>query len=336
MINPQFREEQILDAAIAKAAELSVELKVIGTQPQSKNLGLDAILLLTAGTTQVRYGAEVKHRVRPEALGPLLHRLKALTARPLLIATEITPPVADTLRVQGIEFLDTAGNAYLKEPPSLLVFVKGQKGGLQPPQDEPTRTFKPAGLQVLFALLARPGFEARPYRDIGSAAGVATGAVGWVMTELPRLGFLGEVKGERRILNRGGLIDRWAEGYARTLRPKLLLGRFAADPDDAFRRVFAHGETCVAGGEAAAAHITGHLRPVATTLYTEVVDAPLIARFRLRPDPAGKIDVRRRFWRFVGDRPNLAPTLLIYGDLLAIGDDRCLETAKILRERFLD
>lgn len=330
------REDQILEAAIARAAELGVHLALTKAKPRGRDTGLDATLLLTTATTKVHYGAEVKYRLRPEAVGPLLHRLKALTARPLLIATEITPPVADTLRAQGVEFLDTAGNAYLKEPPFLHIFVKGQKGGLQPPQDEPTRTFKPAGLQVLFALLAQPGFETRPYRDIGVAAGVATGAVGWVMTELPRLGFLGEVKGERRILNRGGLIDRWAEGYTRTLRPKLLLGRFAADPDDVFRRVLAHGETCVVGGEAAAAHITGHLRATTTTLYTEAVDAPLMARLRLRPDPAGKVDVRRRFWRFAGDRTNLAPTLLIYGDLLAIGDDRCLETARILRERFLD
>ena len=320
---------------MAKAAELGVRLEPIKRNAHDRGTGLDATLLLKVATTQVRYGVEIKYRLRPEALGPVLQRLKALTARPLLIANEITPPMADALRVQGIEFLDTAGNAYLKEAPFLHIFVKGQKGGLRPPEDEPTRVFKPAGLQVVFALLAQPGFETRPYRDIGTAAGVATGAVGWAMNELPRLGFLAEVKGERRILNRAGLIDRWAEGYARTLRPKLLLGRFAADPDDVFRRVFAHGETCVAGGEAAAAQITGHLRAITTTLYTEVVDAPLIARFRLRPDPAGKVDVRRRFWRFEGDRPNLAPTLLIYGDLLAIGDDRCLETARILRERFL-
>lgn len=330
------REDKILDAALVKATELGVRLQLIKRHVKGPDTGLDATLLLRTPPARVRYGAEIKYRLRPGTLGPLLQRLKALTPRPLLIANEITPPVADALRAQGIEFLDTAGNAYLKEPPFLHVFVKGQKGGLPAPEDEPTRAFKLAGLKVTFALLAQRGFEARPYREIGAAAGVATGAVGVVMAELPRMGFLGEISGERRILNRGGLIDRWAEGYARTLRPKLLLGRFAADIDDVFRRVFAQGETCVAGGEAAAAHLTQHLRAITTTLYTEALDAPLIARFRLRPDPHGKVDVRHRFWRFTGDRPNLAPTLLIYGDLLAIGDDRCLETARILRERFID
>ncbi len=328
-------ERQILDAALAKAAQIGVRFEVI-EHPGVHDTGLDATLLLRTQPDQLRYGVEIKQHLRPGALGPILQKLRSLTTRPLLIATDITPPMAETLRAQGVEFLDTAGNAFLKEPPFLHVFVKGQKGAFKAPGDVPTRAFRPAGLQVIFALLAQRGFEARPYREIGAAAGVATGAVGMVMAELPRHGFLVEVKNERRLLNRAELIDRWAEGYVRTLRPKLLLGRFAADVDDVFRRVFAHGETCVGGGETAGAHLTHHLRPVTTTLYADVMDAALVARFRLRQDPQGKVDVRRRFWRFKGDQPCLAPTLLIYGDLLAIGDDRCIETARILRERYID
>ena len=38
-----------------------------------------------------------------------------------------------------------------------------------------------------------------------------------------------------------------------------------------------------------------------------------------------------QFWTFPGEEPHLTPTLLVYADLLASGDARCLETAQLLR-----
>ena len=329
------READTLKAAVTKAAELGLLFQTITPANWGRDTALDAALMLKVAKTRVRYGVEVKQHLRPGTLGPLVQKLRTRTARPLLITNEITPQLADALKAQGIEFLDTAGNAYVNEPPFLHVFVKGEKGGLRSPKDEPTRAFKPAGLQVIFALLARKGHEQRPYREIATTAGVATGVVGNVMAELPKLGFLAEVKGTRRLIERGRLIDRWAEGYVRALRPNLLLGRFAGDLD-VIRQAVPETARYVAGGETAAEAMTKHLRAATATLYADHVDAVLVARLRLRTDPQGNVDIRRRFWRFDGETPGLAPALLVYGDLLAIGDDRCIETAKIVRERFID
>jgi hypothetical protein len=49
--------------------------------------------------------------------------------------------------------------------------------------------------------------------------------VGWVMAELPALGYVAKVGGRRRLVNGQRLLDQWTEAYARTLRPRLLLGR---------------------------------------------------------------------------------------------------------------
>ena len=38
---------------------------------------------------------------------------------PLLVADHVTPPLADALRAQGVEFIDAAGNAFLNQPPAL-------------------------------------------------------------------------------------------------------------------------------------------------------------------------------------------------------------------------
>jgi hypothetical protein len=55
----------------------------------------------------------------------------------------------------------------------------------------------------------------------------------------------------------------------------------------------------------------------------------------LKTDPAGEVEILRQFWQFQNTQPALAPTLLVYADLLAIGDARCLETAKLLYDEIL-
>jgi hypothetical protein len=89
------------------------------------------------------------------------------------------------------------------------------------------------------------------------------------------------------------------------------------------------------GGELAAAHLTRHLRPGTATFYARDVDPKVLLKLILRADAEGNVDFRRRFWNFPGEKPQLTPILLVYADLLAIGDDRCLETAKLLRGQLL-
>jgi hypothetical protein len=50
----------------------------------------------------------------------------------------------------------------------------------------------------------------------------------------------------------------------------------------------------------------------------------------LRTDVNGNVEIYRRFWTFDGDQAGLAPTPLVYADLMATGDGRCIETAKMI------
>ena len=47
------------------------------------------------------------------------------------------------------------------------------------------------------------------------------------------------------------------------------------------------------------------------------------------------MEIYRRFWTFAGDDPTLAPEPLVYADLMATGDGRCMETAKLIFERIV-
>jgi hypothetical protein len=246
----------------------------------------------------------------------------------------VTPPIADTLRAEGIEFIDAAGNVFLNQPP-LLVFVKGQRPTGEELPAERGRTFQPTGLQVLFALLAKPELVARPYREIAAAAGVAHGTVGWVMAELPGLGYLAKIGGRRHLVNSERLLGQWTEAYARTLRPRLLLGRFHGDLEGLQTRAARWQHDLLVGGELAAARLTRQLRPGTATFYVRAIDPKIVLGLGLRADGQGNVDFGRRFWAFEGQKRGLVPTLLVYADLLAIGDARCLETAQLLRGQIL-
>jgi hypothetical protein len=327
--------EQDLLGRAAKAVEpLGLKLQVLGREPAGPDAGVDATVRLRYGGRQLRYFAEIKRGLRPATLGPVLQQLRRYRGRPLLVADFVTPPLADALRAQGVEFIDTAGNAFLTHPP-LLIFVKGQRPTEKIPAAERGRAFQATGLQVLFALLTRPELVARPYREIARAAGVAHGTVGWVMAELPGLGYAAEVRGRRRLTNGKRLLDQWVEAYARTLRPRLLLGRFRGDVAALQERIDVP-QGALVGGEIAAARMTGHLRPATATFYVARIEPKNVFEWRLRADVAGNVDLRRRFWNFPEDTPPFTPALLVYADLLAIGDARCLETAELLRERLLD
>jgi hypothetical protein len=293
----------------------------------------DAIVRLGYGGREVQYAVELKPGLRPEALGAVIHQLERHGEQGLLVADYVTPPMAEELRTRKIPFVDAAGNAFLDQPP-LFVWVKGEKPRLIAGAGRPAgRAFRASGLQVLFALICNPEWTDLPYREIAQRAKVAHGTVGWVMAELPKLGFVVEFGGKRRLTQRERLLQQWAEFYPRTLRPRLVLGRFRAETLDWWNRIDPTEYGAVLGGEPAGGRITGYLRPGTATFYTEKIDPRVLVDLRLRPDEGGNVEIFRRFWTFAAKDAALAPDPLVYADLMATGDARCIETAKLIFEQ---
>jgi hypothetical protein len=331
------RDRTVLAAAMTAVEKYGLEVDIVAADVAVERHHVDAVIDIRYGGHQERYKVETKQGLRPATLGAVVHQLRQLGPNTMLVTDYVTPPLAEELRQREVPFMDAAGNAYLATP-NFLIWVKGERLRIAPEAATHTgRAFTATGLQVLFALLCAPERAALPYREIAQLAGVAHGTVGWVMAELPRLGFLATVPPHgRRLVNVEALLAQWVEAYARALRPKMVLGRYRADnlkwatADNALRYDLA------LGGEPAAAKLTGHLRPGTATFYGERVEPRLLLEQRLRPDAVGNVEVLRRFWAFKDDEPGLVPTLLVYADLLAIGDARCLETATLLYGAILD
>jgi hypothetical protein len=328
---PAATDATLLKSALAASAEaLGVHWTVLMKPAANANALLE---LRHAGKT-LKYVAEVKRRLRPATLGVVIHQLARHGARTLLVTDHVTPPLADQLRAQGVQFIDAAGNAFLNAPP-LLIWVKGEKPAIRltPPRDR-GRAFAASGLHVVFALLCKPDATNDSYRDIGRLAGVAHGTVGWVMPELQELGFIAHVGERRRLLNVDRLLRQWAEGYIRVLRPKLVLGRYQAPTLEWWNTINPKTYEYLLGGEAAAGRLTQHLRPGTITVYGAKVEPRFLADHKLRKDASGEVEILKRFWYF-DEKEALVPLPLIYADLVQTNDARCLEAAQMLHDHFI-
>jgi hypothetical protein len=333
-------EHDLVTGAIAAARALGVDLDLTAWEPRVGEKRVDATIDLRVGGHKTQYLVEVKKSLRPATLGGALLQLQHLEqlGRPVMLVTDyVTPQLAETLKERGVAFLDAAGNAFIDHPP-LLVWVKGERPTEKPKAEiAEGRAFQATGLKVVFALLCQPEWIDRPYREIAHIAGVAHGTVGWVMTDLDQAGFIIRLQGQRRLRNRHRLLDMWVEAYARVLRAKLLFGRYRGPGRDWWKGVNVQDYGLQLGGEPAAAELDGYLRPGIATFYGEKVPGRWIADHQLRTDPKGDVELRQRFWNFEHEWqwPALVPPVLIYADLLAVGEARCVEAAQRIYEAHL-
>ena len=329
-------ETQLLDTVLAKAPQLGLTATIEQRNVEIADRRVDAYVRIGRDRKTRIYAVEVKKGLRPATLGAVLHQIEQTGKPPLIITDYVTPPLAEKLKARNIAFLDAAGNAFLDQPP-VYIWIKGERP-LETPATNKTkgRAFQASGLKVLFALLCNPDLVAEPYREIARLAGVAHGTVGWVMADLPTLGFVAEINGERRLLRPELLLKHWAEVFARTLRPKLILDRFRTDQAQWWAKAKPEKYDLAFGGEVAAERLTQALRPETVTLYGEKADPRLLIDYKLQKDPDGPVEILQRFWEFPIQNKDLTPDPLIYADLLNIGDARCLEAADLIYERIVD
>lgn len=334
------REAEILHDALQVLETYGLPGKEVKLKPGDTYRRADAAVQLRVAGKQVPFAVEIKRWLTPGALGHVAAQVRELDQNVLLVTDYATPPVAEKLRALDIPFVDVAGNAYFHYPP-VLIWVAGRKPATTTRPPRAGRAFQPKGLKLIFALLCRPDLLKKPFRDIAAFAGVAHGTVGWVLKDLRELGYLLELGNKRnpvrKLRNRDKLLAQWTEAYARTLRPQLLIDRYEAPDPHWWKKLDAAKYGALLGGEPAAAILTKHLQPEIVTLYMQDTPARMIVDHGLRKAVNGKVELRRRFWTFDYDwrYPALTPPVLIYADLLATGDARCIETAQLLYEKYL-
>jgi hypothetical protein len=337
--NNLVREQDLLEKAITQFKGATGVVLEVHQWEQAEHLELigraDARGYIKYGNVAIPLLIEVKIRPTKAMLGAIVQRFKQYPERGLLVADYINPMMADRLKELDIWFLDKVGNAYINEPP-ILVYIRGNRPETFIGTKTKRRAFQPTGLKVVYALLCKPGLVNVPYRDIASAAGVALGTVGWVLTDLKELGYIVKMgKNQRRLTKLKKLFERWVEAYPDQLRPKLLIGKFTSNEPEWWNKTAKlMNLNAYLGGEIAAEYLTNYLKPEIKTVYVRERPQDLQLNFKMRKDPRGDIELLDTFWNTEYDWADkkIVHPILTYADLLATGDPRNIETAEMIYE----
>src|ERR1700694_4556072 len=329
-------EHALLNRALECLRDYGVPLTVT-IEPTVNARRLDATVTVTAAKQAIRYAVEAKRRLTPETLGTALAQLDHYDGPKLLVADYITPPLGAKLRARGVAYVDAVGNAFLHQPP-VHVWVDGCRPEAPAAYQRPTRVFHPAGLRLTFALLCKPELAAAPVRTLAAAGNVALGTVVRFLDDFRAVGYLAVLGRKRMLRRRRELLDRWTDAYAAVLRPKLQPKRFLATNRNWWKAAKLDVAGALLGGEPAANRLTGYLKPEKTTIYVRQGIAPLLGLGPFLPArDEWNTEFLPVFWNFDDalEKKGTVPGPLVYADLMATGDDRCIETAKRIYDEHL-
>jgi hypothetical protein len=317
-------------------AAIPVQVDVLGTNLQ---FGMDQIadkhIKLTIGKNQVQYFAEIKNNLTRANIGLMIQHRNMLPGPLLLVTNRVNDIMAEYLKEYGIEFIDTAGNAYINQPP-IYIHIKGNKLKDKCQNAPPGQAFRPTGLKVVFTFLCDPKLINNNYRAIARTAGVALGNIGWIIVDLKRQGYILDMGRQgRKLIQKQRLLDRFVEEYPIKLRRQLFLGKFRGD-QDWWDKQHIDLENALWGGEIAAAKMGNYLKPGTVTVYIrQQVLNDFVLKNRLKRDPNGEVEILQLFWDTtdLAEHNGLVHPILIYADLMATANQRNVEAARAIYEQ---
>jgi len=336
------KEEVLYDRAIEtfkRNVPAHVEIEKLEVEPRLEHgLRPDYLLRVKVYGQEKHYYAEIKTAIT-ENNRLLLQRYQDELKHPvLLIAQYVNPIMAEQLKQDGIEFIDIAGNAFINNLP-VYIFIKGNRLQHVAKLTLIKGAFRATGLKMIYAFLCNPGLENKTYREIATTTDVALGTVNKIMEELEDLGFLLDMgKRGKKLIKKENLLQRWITAYPEQLKPKLFMGRYRGREDGWWNPKTLDHLKAQWGGEIAAARLTGYLQPEIITIYIAHEHwAETLLDNKLGIDPKGNVEILKRFWKQDENwqYKELVHPILIYADLIATGNQRNIETAKMIYEQHI-
>ncbi len=313
-----------------------IKTKWLPKRNHAKYGNIDGITNLIMGRDKIELPTEVKKNIVNPNIPNFINQLNA-NKKLLVLAETIAPKIKLDLKQLGINYIDGAGNAYVKQD-HFLIYLQGLKPvNLQ--KDHKAKGFSKAGLKVIFQMLLQPELIDATIRDIAELANVSLDTVHKTIQGLKQAGHLIQVNKKTFQWNaKKELFQKWIEEYEIRLKPTIHIGnfRFLREGDfyDWKKLNFKNGRTRW-GGEPGGELFTGFLKPETLTMYTNETKTELIKNYRIVPDNNGYIKAYAKFWKHDNVNDNLAPPLLVYADLINTGNKRNIETAQKIYEQLL-
>lgn len=314
------------------------------TEYFSGNDGPDAKLNLLWADKHYSLGVEVKRTIdRTSAVDNVKSQLAhwGYLGNALLVTTYLSQTMAEHCRQIGLQYLDTAGNAYINQPGLYI----NQEGKPKPPTVPAKKASGTTTAKIGFILLAYPVLANTTYRELAKYARMSLGSVSNAIKTLEKAGAVTNTEGllgKRLLIHHDKLLEYWTREYSEHLYPKRKVRRFSAIDPAKFQSAQLDHINLVPydarwGAETAAARLTHYLKPAVHTIYLENGMTNLVKGEMLKADPNGNIELIEAFWRDpISLKSDCVPPVLIYADLIASGDPRNRETAELIRQTHLN
>ncbi|MCP5498109.1 MAG: hypothetical protein H7A23_26430 [Leptospiraceae bacterium] len=261
---------------------------------------------------------------------------------PLVVSGSISSSAKEILKQNNINYLDMAGNCFIKDNKGLYIQIEGKKRELLR-SERKHKAFNKNGIKLIYALLLNENLVNGTYEEMAKAANISKSTVGTILKDLKEKGYLLQINENlKRLTEVPQLQEKWVHAFNEKLKPSLLRGKFRFLPKrESDWKSINLGADTFWGGEPGANILTGFLSPGEWTIYSTVSKNELLKNLFLVPDPQyGNVSVYNVFWdlnneNFVNKENKIVNPLLIYADLLGTNHSRNFETAQKIYEREL-
>lgn len=297
---------------------------------------VDGEIRFTFNGKTYRIPVDIKAEVRAHQLAGLID-LKRNLQQIMVVAEYIYPKLKEELRAEGIAYMETSGNIFIREG-NLFLWVDNAKAE-RTEGAAMGRAFAKTGLKLLFQLLLDEELLNQTYREIAERTGVGFGNINFILTDLKEQGYLIPVNKETfRFTRKKQLLEKWVQAYNDKLKPALEIGtfRFIRKEDYVnWRTIELTPGATFWGGEPAGGVLTEYLQPEHYTIYTTEGRGDLLKKYRLAPADNGEVKVYLKFWKVMDNQLQTVPPLLVYTDLINSNERRCIKTAERIYDEYL-
>jgi hypothetical protein len=296
------------------------------TQPETDNnkqnidtvtirLSNDTKTSAASGSTTV-YTALIQSWAPQKDINTLISQMKSMPAGAILLADFVNPVMAEKFRRRSISFVDCAGNLSLKSS-QFDFYVKRKKRPHLSAKRVRGRAFNGAGLKLIFAIFNRPELLHATYREISTTVNIALGSVGPVMDDLFNSGYILD-DGQRHLVNKKRLFERWVDGYLEKLRPKQILASYIATNENWWKEASPETFSGVWGGDVVIAKSTPFIVPETFSLYFpgDNKHREFIQHYGLQKDDDGDICAYKSFWSSAAQGGDGISPMVMYADIV--------------------
>ncbi len=291
---------------------------------EKSDINAAGLELIRCRDSESSYAVFVQSWAPQKDIDALISQIKSMSSGTILFADFVNPVMAEKLRRRSISFVDCVGNIFIKDlsvkDKKFNFYVKGKKLSRVRTKRVRGRAFNSAGLKLIFAIFNRPQFLHASYREISNKVNIALGSVGPVIDDLYASGYILD-DGERHLVNKKRLFERWVDGYLEKLRPKQILACYTSDDENWWKTARPADFQGLWGGEVAIAKPTPFLMPESISLYfsSDTRHKDFAKHYGLRRDDEGEICIYKSFWSpiYAGDEniDGLSP-MIIYADIV--------------------